>query len=128
MANTPNRGYVYPTTTSPATVPADLQAPLEQIDADVQEITDLVGGFDGRIDSIVGLNPDGTLPDAAEAQVEAIAQENGTPPGSIPIFATLAEAQFWELAHPGRSALTTEAPPDPGAWAGRPPPVQSGGA
>lgn len=116
MANTPNRGYVYPTTTSPATVPADLQAPLEQIDADVQEITDLVGGFDGRIDSIVGLNPDGTLPDAAEAQVEAIAQENGTPPGSIPIFATLAEAQFWELAHPGRSALTTEAPPDPGAW------------
>lgn len=39
---TPNRGYVYPTTTSPATVPADLQAPLEQIDADMQDLADRV--------------------------------------------------------------------------------------
>ena len=34
----------------------------------------------------------------------------------IPIFPSLAEALAWEAANPGRSALTTEAPPDPGAW------------
>lgn len=106
---TPNRGYVYPATSSPATVPADLRAPLEQVDADMQTLVDELG-------EMVSLNPDGTLPEAAEQQVEAIARENGTPPGSIPIFSTLAEAQAWELANPGRVALTTEAPPDPGAW------------
>lgn len=106
---TPNRGYAYPAMSSPATVPADLQAPLEQIDADVQTLTDELG-------EVVSLNPDGTLPEAAEQQVEEIAREHGTPPGSIPIFATLAEAQAWELANPGRPALTTETPPDPGAW------------
>ena len=37
---TPNRGYVYPAPSSPATVPADLQAPLEQIDADIQDLRD----------------------------------------------------------------------------------------
>ena len=106
---TPNRGYVYPATSSPATVPADLQAPLEQVDADVQTLVDELG-------EMVSLNPDGTLPEAAEQQVEAIAREHGTPPGAIPIFETLAEAQAWELANPGRVALTTEAPPDQGAW------------
>lgn len=106
---TPNRGYVYPATSSPATVPADLRALLEQVDADVQTLVDELG-------EMVSLNPDGTLPDAAEQQVEAIAREHGTPPGSIPIFSTLAEAQAWELANPGRVALTTETPPDPGAW------------
>lgn len=106
---TPNRGYVYPATSSPATVPADLRAPLEQVDADVQTLVDELG-------EMVSLNPDGTLPDAAEQQVEVIAREHGTPPGSIPIFSTLTEAQAWELANPGRVALTTEAPPDPGAW------------
>ena len=98
---TPNRGYVYPATSSPATVPADLRAPLEQVDADVQTLVDELG-------EVVSLNPDGTLPEAAEQQVEAIARENGTPPGSIPIFSTLAEAQAWELANPGRAALTIE--------------------
>ena len=39
---TPNRGYIYPATSSPATVPADLQAPLEQIDADMQDLADRV--------------------------------------------------------------------------------------
>lgn len=43
---TPNRGYIYPATSSPATVPADLQAPLEQIDADVQQLVDTVENID----------------------------------------------------------------------------------
>lgn len=43
---TPNRGYVYPATSSPATVPADLRAPLEQIDADMQRLEDLVSARD----------------------------------------------------------------------------------
>ena len=113
MPSTPSRGYTYPTTSSPATVPADLRVPLEQIDADVQTLVDEVG-------EMVSLNPDGTLPEAAEQQVEAIARENGTPPGSIPIFPSLAEAEAWEAANPGRTALTTESqapdvtPPVPG--------------
>ena len=36
--------------------------------------------------------------------------------GMVPIFATLAEAQAWEDANPGRTALTIESPADPGAW------------
>lgn len=106
---TPNRGYIYPATSSPATVPADLQAPLEQIDADVQTLTDQMG-------ETVRLNPDGTLPEGVESRVEVIARAFGSPAGMIPIFPTLAEAQSWELANPGRTALTVEAPPDPGAW------------
>ncbi|MFC0673560.1 hypothetical protein [Brachybacterium hainanense] len=34
----------------------------------------------------------------------------------VPIFETLSEAKAWETANPGRTALTIEAPPDPGAW------------
>lgn len=137
---TPNRGYVYPTTTSPATVPADLQAPLEQIDADVQTLVDEAAAK-------VGLNADGTAPPALEAQVRALISAEATSPdlsaysttaevegmvddkieaalaetdGMIPIFPTLAEAQAWEDAHPGRLALTVEdpspdtTPPSPG--------------
>ena len=44
MPSTPSRGYTYPTTSSPATVPADLRVPLEQIDADVQTLTDELAG------------------------------------------------------------------------------------
>lgn len=84
------------------------------------------------------LLPDGRLPSKAEQQVrdliqteapppdlsaypttdevEVIAREFGSPAGMIPIFPTLAQAQSWELANPGRSALTVEAPPDPSAW------------
>lgn len=106
---TPNRGYIYPATSSPATVPADLRAPLEQIDADVQTLTD-------QMSETVRLNPDGTLPEGVESRVEVIAREFGSPEGMIPIFPTLAEAQSWMLANPGREAFTSEAPPDPGAW------------
>lgn len=42
MPATSNRGYVYPSTTSPATVPADMQVFLARIDADVQELRDRV--------------------------------------------------------------------------------------
>ena len=42
MPSTPSRGYTYPTTSSPATVPADLRVPLEQIDADMQGLEDRV--------------------------------------------------------------------------------------
>ena len=40
MPATSNRGYVYPSTTSPATVPSDMQVFLARIDADVQELRD----------------------------------------------------------------------------------------
>ena len=113
MPSTPSRGYTYPTTSSPATVPADLRVPLEQIDADVQTLTD-------QMEGAVRLDEDGSLPAGVESRVEAIAREYGTPPGSIPIFPTLAEAVAWEVANPGRVALTTESqepdvtPPTPG--------------
>ena len=101
MPSTPSRGYTYPTASSPATVPADLQVPLEQIDADVQTLTD-------QMEGAVRLEEDGSLPDPVESRVEAIAREYGSPTGSIPIFPTLAEALAWEAANPGRTALTTE--------------------
>lgn len=40
MPNTVNRGYPYPANGDRATVPADMQEPLEWIDADVQNILD----------------------------------------------------------------------------------------
>ena len=42
MPATTNRSYVYPSGTSPATVPSDMQVFLAQIDADVQELRDRV--------------------------------------------------------------------------------------
>lgn len=134
---TPNRGYPYPTENNPATVPADLERALDQVDADVQTLVDqgqsVVGdvaettgrvgvlesglsALSDEVDGIVGLNADGTAPQALESQIEQIAKDFGSPAASIPIFPTLAQAQSWEAANPGRPALTTEAPPDPGAW------------
>lgn len=113
MPSTPNRGYTYPADGDPATVPADMASPLAQIDADVQTLTD-------QMSETVRLNPDGTFPTAVESEVERIAREFGTPPGSVPIFPTLAEAQAWEAENPGRVALTIEdqspdlVPPTPG--------------
>src|SRR5699024_10841686 len=46
---TPNRGCVYPATSSPATVPADLRAPLEQVDADVQTLVDEFGAVSDKV-------------------------------------------------------------------------------
>ena len=109
MPSTPSRGYTYPTTSAPATVPADLRVPLEQVDADVQTLVD-------QLEGTVRINPDGSLPEAVEERVEQIAVAFGSPAGSIPVFSTLAEAQAWELANPGRVALTIEPPPDPSAW------------
>lgn len=45
-----------------------------------------------------------------EARLPALAKELkiGGVDGSVPIFATLAEAQDWEAAHPGKTALTLE--------------------
>lgn len=53
---TPNRGYVYPATSSPATVPADLRAPLEQVDADVQTLMDRM---DARENTVATHSGDG---------------------------------------------------------------------
>lgn len=114
MPSTPSRGYTYPTTSSPATVPADLRVPLEQVDADVQTVVD-------QLEGTVRLNEDGSLPEAVEERVEQIAVAFGSPAGAIPIFPSLAEAEAWELANPGRTALTLEpqtpdvTPPVPGA-------------
>lgn len=58
--------------------------------------------------TIRGLLPDGTAPTPLHDQILSIAQENGTPPGTVPIFATLLEALAWEEANPGRVALTIE--------------------
>ena len=107
--STPNRGYVYPDENSPALVPDHLEQALGQVDADVQTLVD-------QLEGTVRINPDGSLPEAVEERVEQIAVEYGSPAGSIPVFSTLAEAQAWELANPGRVALTIEPPPDPSAW------------
>lgn len=53
---TPNRGYVYPATSSPATVPADLRVPLAQVDADVQTLMDRM---DARENTVVTHSGDG---------------------------------------------------------------------
>lgn len=58
--------------------------------------------------TIRGLLPDGTAPTPLHDQILSIAQEYGTPPGTVPIFATLLEALAWEEANPGRVALTIE--------------------
>ena len=52
------------------------------------------------------------------ADLPALAKELkiGGVDGSVPIFPTLAEAQAWEAANPGKIALTIETPPDPGSW------------
>lgn len=107
--STPNRGYVYPDENSPALVPDHLEQALGQVDADVQTLVD-------QLEGAVRLNEDGSLPEAVEERVEQIAVEFGSPAGSIPVFSTLAEAQAWEIANPGRVALTIEPPPDPSAW------------
>ena len=73
--------------------------------------------------AIRGLLPDGTLPSAALAQVQGMVDDLDIPEPAVqgvPIFATLAEAQAWEDANPGKVALTLEpsatdtTPPNPG--------------
>ena len=73
--------------------------------------------------TIRGLLPDGTLPSAALAQVQGMVDDLDIPEPAVqgvPIFATLAEAQAWEDANPGKVALTLEpstpdtVPPNPG--------------
>ena len=48
---TPNRGYPIPITSAPATVPADLDKALQQVDADMQEVIDRVGEVETVADS-----------------------------------------------------------------------------
>ena len=65
-----------------------------------------------------GLLPDGRLPSEAVEHVQEIAGEGGAAFG-VPIFETLAEAEEWEVANPGRVALTLEpSTPDttPPSW------------
>lgn len=140
MPSTPNRGYTYPADGDPATVPADMASPLAQIDADVQTLVD-------ESAAKVGLNADGTAPPVLEGQIRDLISTEAPPPDlsaypttaeaevmvddkidaafaeaddTIPIFPTLAEAQAWEVANPGRVALTIEdqspdtVPPSPG--------------
>ena len=69
-------------------------------EADVQALVN--AGLDER-----GLLPDGSLPSVARAEVEQIVADTASGAG-VPIFETLAEAQAWEAANPGRVALTLE--------------------
>lgn len=64
MPTTPNRSYPYPLATDPAVVPADLWAPLAQIDADVQTLTDRVGAVESDVDDLKRnpATPGGTQP------------------------------------------------------------------
>lgn len=79
---------------------------------DAQALVD--AGLDER-----GLLPGGSLPSVARAEVEQIVADTASVAG-VPIFETLAEAQAWEAANPGRVALTLEpstpdvTPPTPG--------------
>ena len=43
-----------------------------------------------------------------EARLPVLAEELGIGATGVPIFATLAEAEEWEAAHPGKTALTLE--------------------
>lgn len=86
---TPNRGYIYPATSSPATVPADLQAPLEQIDADVQTLVDQLAAADST-DGSVPIFP--TLAEALAWEAEnpgrvALTTEDTTPDTVPPTWA-----------------------------------------
>lgn len=68
--------------------------------------------------TIRGLLPDGTLPTAALDQVQGIVDGIDIPEPAVqgvPIFETLAEAEAWEAANPGKTALTLEGqePPEP---------------
>lgn len=86
---TPNRGYIYPATSSPATVPADLQAPLEQIDADVQALVDQLAAADST-DGSVPIFP--TLAEALAWEAEnpgrvALTTEDTTPDTVPPTWA-----------------------------------------
>lgn len=61
--------------------------------------------------TIRGLLPDGTLPTTALEQVQGIVDGLEIPEPvvqGVPIFETLAEAEAWEAANPGKIALTTE--------------------
>ena len=61
--------------------------------------------------TIRGLLPDGTLPTAALEQVRGIVDGIDIPEPvvqGVPIFETLAEAEAWEAANPGKVALTLE--------------------
>lgn len=61
--------------------------------------------------TIRGLLPDGTLPTAALEQVQGIVDGIDIPEPvaqGVPIFETLAEAEAWEAANPGKVALTLE--------------------
>ena len=61
--------------------------------------------------TIRGLLPDGTLPTAALDQVQGIVDGIDIPEPAVqgvPIFETLAEAEAWEAANPGKTALTLE--------------------
>ena len=71
--------------------------------------------------TIRGLLPDGTLPSAALAQVQGIVDDLDIPEPAaqgVPIFETLAEAEAWEAANPGKVALTLEGqePAGPVDW------------
>ena len=68
---------------------------------DAQALVD--AGLDER-----GLLPGGSLPSVARAEVEQIVAEAVPSVAGVPIFETLAEAQAWEAANPGRVALTLE--------------------
>lgn len=80
----------------------------------VHPLTGVVLDATPTVTSIQGLRPDGTLPTVAVGQVEQIARDAvatapvGMPATGVPIFPTLAEAQTWEAANPGRVALTLE--------------------
>ena len=71
--------------------------------------------------TIRGLLPDGTLPTAALDQVQSIVDGIEIPEPvvqGVPIFETLAEAEAWEAANPGKIALTLEGqePVEPIVW------------
>lgn len=114
---TPNRGYPIPAHGAVADVPDVLELALDQVDADVQTLVDEMGDVEQKVadrptraevtDQVQDAQPDLT-PYPQRPEVVDIAREYGTPPGDIPIFATLAEAEAWEASNPGRRALTTE--------------------
>ena len=104
---TPNRGYIYPATSSPATVPADIQAPLEQIDADVQQLVDSIENIDALPAGMAIPFFDRALADAYQA----------AHPGAPVLWIDTTDPTQYYPAAPSRDLIAASytIPADPGA-------------
>lgn len=80
MPTTPNRGYPYPATTDPATVPADLGEALSQVDADVQSLVDNADAIEVALDGKAGTNHTHSIGSVTDLQTALDGKVDDTDP------------------------------------------------